>query len=54
VGFSEIDKKAEYTYRSFFGTEEENYGDLMKIHPDELPDFDLLIAGFPCQTFSVL
>ncbi len=54
VGFSEIDKKAEKTYRLFFGEDEKNYGDCMKINVDELPDFDLMIAGFPCQTFSVI
>lgn len=54
VGFSEIDKKAEYTYRTFFGDEEQNFWDVMKINPDDLPDFDLLIAGFPCQTFSIV
>ena len=53
VGFSEIDKDAEKTYRYFFGDEEKNYGDLTKIDPDDLPDFDLMIAGFPCQTFSL-
>ena len=26
----------------------------MKINPGDLPDFDLMIAGFPCQTFSVI
>ena len=30
VGFSEIDKNAEKTYREFFGKEEKNFGDLMK------------------------
>ena len=54
VGFSEINKSAEKTYRLFFGEEEKNYGDLMKINTDDLPDFDLMIAGFPCQTFSVI
>ncbi len=54
LGFSEIDKKAEYTYRTFFGTDEQNFWDLMNINPDDLPDFDLLIAGFPCQTFSIV
>ncbi|MEK7658759.1 MAG: DNA (cytosine-5-)-methyltransferase [Patescibacteria group bacterium] len=53
VGFSEIDKYSEYTYRMFFGNEEKNYGNLMRIDPKNLPDFDLMIAGFPCQTFSV-
>ena len=54
VGFSEIDKKAEKTYREFFGDEEQNYGDLTKLNKNGLPDFDLMIAGFPCQTFSVI
>ncbi|MCX6724199.1 MAG: DNA (cytosine-5-)-methyltransferase [Candidatus Staskawiczbacteria bacterium] len=53
-GFSEIDKFSEYTYRRFFGNEEKNFGNLMKINSKDLPDFDLLIAGFPCQTFSVV
>lgn len=54
VAFSEIDKYAERTYREFFGDDEKNYGDLMKINPTDLPDFDVMIAGFPCQTFSVI
>ncbi len=54
VGFSEIDKAGEKTYREFFGQEEKNHGDLMKINPDNLPKFHLMIAGFPCQTFSVI
>lgn len=54
VGFSEIDNNSEFTYREFFGQEEINYGDLMKIKPNDLPDFDMMIAGFPCQTFSVI
>jgi len=54
VGFSEIDKNAENTYRAFFGNEEKNYGDLMKINPDDLPDFDIMIGGFPCQAFSIV
>lgn len=54
VGFSEIDRQAEITYRMFFGEEEINYGDLTKINPKKLPDFEIMIAGFPCQTFSVI
>lgn len=54
VGFSEIDKYAERTYREFFGQEEKNHGDLMKINANDLPDFELMIAGFPCQSFSVI
>lgn len=54
VGFAEIDNKAEKTYRTFFGDEEKNYGDLMHINTKKLPDFDILIAWFPCQTFSIV
>ena len=54
MGFSEIDSQAEITYRKFFGEEETNYGDLMKINTKTLPDFDMMIACFPCQSFSVI
>jgi DNA (cytosine-5)-methyltransferase 1 len=54
IGFSEIDRQAEITYRKFFGEEETNYGDLMKIDTNKLPNFDMMIAGFPCQSFSVI
>lgn len=54
LAFSEIDKKAEITYRNFFGEEENNFWDLMEIDTDKLPDFDMLIAWFPCQTFSII
>jgi len=30
-----------------------NYGDATTINPNDLPDFDLLVGGFPCQAFSV-
>ncbi len=54
VGFSEIDKNAEKTYRLLFNDKSRNFGDLTKINADKLPDFDVMIAGFPCQAFSVL
>lgn len=54
VAYSEIDKDAAATYTVFYGTQEKNYGDLMKIDTATLPDFDLMIGGFPCQTFSVI
>jgi DNA (cytosine-5)-methyltransferase 1 len=54
LGFSEIDKNAEKTYKLFYGKNEQNYGDLTKINTDELPNFDVMVGGFPCQTFSVI
>lgn len=52
VGFSEIDKYASSIYQSHFPTHK-NYGDITKINAEELPDFDLLVGGFPCQAFSI-
>lgn len=52
VGFSEIDKYAIKLYSAFWG-DERNFGDVTKINADELPNFDLLVGGFPCQAFSV-
>lgn len=52
VGYSEIDKYAIKVYeRKFSG--HKNYGDATAINPTDLPDFDLLVGGFPCQAFSV-
>jgi DNA (cytosine-5)-methyltransferase 1 len=54
VGFSEIDKSAEKTYRLLFNDKGKNYGDLTKINTKELPNFDVMVAGFPCQSFSIV
>jgi len=51
VGYSEIDEPAIKTYEEHF--EHENFGDITTINPEELPDFDLVVGGFPCQAFSV-
>lgn len=51
VGYSEIDKYAIQIYEKHFKGVK-NYGDATKIKADELPDFDFLCGGFPCQAFS--
>ena len=53
VGYSEIDKYAIQTFEHHFGKEVKNYGDATKLNTSELPDFDLLVGGFPCQAFSL-
>ncbi len=52
VGYSEIDKYAIQIYEKHF-PDHINYGDATKIRTEELPEFDLLVGGFPCQAFSV-
>lgn len=52
VGYSEIDKYAIEVYQRHF-PQHHNYGDITKINAEELPDFDLLVGGFPCQAFSI-
>jgi len=52
VGYSEIDKYASQIYQAHFPNHK-NYGDITKINEKELPDFDLLVGGFPCQSFSI-
>lgn len=54
VAHSEIDMTTNYTYRLFFNEDEKNFGDLMCIDTKDLPSFDILIGGFPCQTFSIV
>ena len=51
VGYSEIDRYAIQIYEKHF--KHKNFGDIRKIRARSLPDFDLLIGGFPCQSFSV-
>jgi DNA (cytosine-5)-methyltransferase 1 len=52
VGYSEVKKAAIKCYNQNFPNIK-NYGDCTKIEPKDLPDFDLLTGGFPCQAFSL-
>lgn len=52
VGFSEIDQHAKAIYQHHFPTHTD-LGDIRSINESRLPDFDLLCAGFPCQSFSI-
>jgi len=51
IGYSEIDKYAIKVYERHF--KHENKGNATTINERELPDFDLLVGGFPCQAFSI-
>ncbi len=52
VGHSEIDKYASQVLKYQFPNIK-NYGDCTKINWSNVPDFDLLVGGSPCQDFSV-
>ena len=58
VGYSEFDKFASALYdanhKHADGSPIKNWGDITKINPEELPDFDMFTGGFPCQPFSTV
>ena len=53
VFVSEWDKKAQETYRANFKDKFNIQGDITKIEENEIPQHDILLAGFPCQAFSL-
>lgn len=56
IGYSEFDKYAselfDANHKGKDGSPLKNWGDITKIDPYELPDFDMFMGGFPCQPFS--
>lgn len=49
---SDIDKNAQISYEANFG--ELPTGDITKVDASDIPDFQLLFGGFPCQAFSII
>lgn len=56
IGYSEIDKYAcelyDLNHKDKNGNTIKNFGDITKLNPEDVPDFDIFMGGFPCQPFS--
>lgn len=53
IAHSEINSDSDFTYQIFYN-DNRNLGDLTTLDYNSIPDSDILIAGFPCQTFSIV
>lgn len=53
VFVSEIDEFAKKTYSENFKVPKNIYGDITRIDEKDIPEFDICLAGFPCQAFSL-
>lgn len=53
VFVSEWDEFAQKTYQANFSDKFEIAGDITKISEKDIPEFDICLAGFPCQAFSL-
>ena len=52
IGYCEKDKFARKSYEAMYDTGGELYfDDARKIAPEQLPEFDLITGGFPCQSY---
>ena len=50
---SEWNEWSQKTYQANFGTEEKLVGDIVNYPTADIPEHDVLLAGFPCQPFSI-
>ena len=54
IAYCDNDEYANKLYRNYFDTAKELFfNDIRTINTEELPDFDILCGGFPCQSFSI-